>query len=331
MSAPRRVRLPPQTLRVTTAGREEHGLEFAGQVPGEALGGGQRRRGVDEPAEPGFEPSAGRREAVLADAAGVAAGPQGEGVLQDRLHGGGPGAVGMIGPQVLAAPQQMRQAGLVGRVLETAIRHPSVPHQHAREVGAEHRRRVGEPAAGADGVDRRLRGGERPQPVAGRVHAPAGLVGRDHRAAADLLAQRRIRGRGRVGRAVQQSDQAAFGHVQSEPGPQHAGGLPQRQARLGVQFGGQRGDVRPPLHAGRAERIGGLQGVPALHAPPALRATAHLDVEAAHQGAHVRHVFLILRRHPLHGDGAAAVRARLRGGRRMGLVHPGRRSADQRK
>ena len=215
----------------------------------------------------------------------------------------------------------------MGRVREAAIRHPSVPHQHAREVGAEHRRRVGEPAAGADGVDRRLRGGERPQPVAGRGHAPAGLVGRDHRAAADLLAQRRIRGRRRVGRAVQQSDQAAPGHVQSEPGPQHAGGLLQRQARLGVQFGGQRGDVRPPLHAGRAERIGGLQGVPALHAPPALRVAAHLDVEAAHQGAHVRHVFLILRRHPLHGDVAAAVGARLRGGRRMGLVHPGRRPA----
>ena len=41
------------------AQEEEHGLEFAGQVPGEALGGGQRRRGVDQPAEPGFEPSAG--------------------------------------------------------------------------------------------------------------------------------------------------------------------------------------------------------------------------------------------------------------------------------
>ena len=64
-----------------------------------------------------------------------------------------------------------------------------------------------------------------------------------------------------------------------------------------------------------------------LHAPPVLRATAHLDVEAAHQRAQVRHVFLILLRHPVHGDVAAAVGARLRGGRRMGLVHPGRRPA----
>ena len=93
---------------------EEHGGEFAVQMLGEALGGGQRRRGVDEPAEPGFEPAAGRRETVLADAAGVAARPQVEGVQKDRLHGGGPGAVGMIVPQVLAAPQEMGQAGLVG-------------------------------------------------------------------------------------------------------------------------------------------------------------------------------------------------------------------------
>ena len=98
------------------AQEEEHGLEFAGQVPGEALGGGQRRRGVDEPAEPGFEPAAGRREAVLADAAGVAAGPQGEGVLQDRLHGGGPGAVGMIGPQDL----QRRSSSLLRAILHAS-------------------------------------------------------------------------------------------------------------------------------------------------------------------------------------------------------------------
>ena len=42
---------------------------------GIALGGGQRRRGGDQPAEPGFESTAGRCEAVLANAADVAARP----------------------------------------------------------------------------------------------------------------------------------------------------------------------------------------------------------------------------------------------------------------
>ena len=72
-------------------------------------------------------------------------------------------------------------------------------HQHAGEVGAEHRSGVGEPAAVADGVDRRLRRGECPQPVAHGVHTPAGLIRCDHRTVADLLAQRRV-GRRRRGR-----------------------------------------------------------------------------------------------------------------------------------
>ena len=46
----------------------------------------------------------------------------------------------------------------------------------------------------------------------------------------------------------------------------------------------------------------------ALDAPPALRAVADLDVEAPHNGPHHREVFLILRRHALYCDRAAAIR-----------------------
>ena len=78
------------------AQEEEHGRKFVGQVLGEALGVGQRRRRVDQPAEPGGESAAGRRQTVLADVAGVAAVPQGEAILQDRLHLAGPGTVRVI-------------------------------------------------------------------------------------------------------------------------------------------------------------------------------------------------------------------------------------------
>ena len=217
--------------------------------------------------------------------------------------------------------QEVGQARLMRRLLEAAIGHPTVPHQHAGEVGAENRRRLGEPPAVADGIDRRLRGGERPQPVEDRVHPPAGLIRRDHRTAADLLAQRRIRGRRRVGGAVQQLDQAALGHRQSELGPQNADDLLQRHAQLGVQLDDQRGDVRAQLSGSRAQRVGGLQGVPALHAPLTLRAVAHLDVEAPHEGTHLGQVFLILRRHTVQRDRAAAVRTARRGRRHVGLVN----------
>ena len=164
-------------------------------------------------------------------------------------------------------------------------------------------------------------GGECPQPVAERVHTPARLIRRDHRTAADLPAQRRIRGRRRVGGAVQQLDQAALGHVQAELGLQNADDLLHRHAQLGVELGDQRGDVRTQLRAGRAQRVGGLQGVPALHAPLTLRAVAHLDVEAPHEGTHLRQVFLILRRHTVQRDRAAAVRTGRRGRRRIRLVN----------
>ena len=76
------------------AQEEEHGRKFVGQVLGEALGVGQRRRRVDQPAEPGGQSAAGRRQTVFADVAGVAAVPQGEAILQDRLHLAGQGLYG---------------------------------------------------------------------------------------------------------------------------------------------------------------------------------------------------------------------------------------------
>ena len=118
MSAPWRVRLPPHTLRMTTAGRmacfgapvggvergvpqeQEHGREFGGQVRRKALGVVERRRGVDQPTEPGGESAAGRGHRVLAQFSRVAAVPQVEAGPQDRLHLARPATVGMNPPAV---------------------------------------------------------------------------------------------------------------------------------------------------------------------------------------------------------------------------------------
>ena len=81
------------------------------------------------------------------------------------------------------------------------------------------------------------------------------------------------------------------------------------------------------LHAGRAQRVGGLQHVAALHPPLTLRAVADLDVEAPHDRAHHGQLFLILRRHAGHFDRAAAVRTRRRNRRRVGFVDPRRARA----
>ena len=123
---------------------------------------------------------------------------------------------------------------------------------------------------------------------------------------------------------MQQPDQGALGHSQAEPCPRDADDLLQRHALFDMQFNDQRGDVRTRLDGGRAQRVGSLKRVPALHAPPAVRAAADLDVEAPHEGPHRRHVFLPLLRRAGHRDRPAAVRAGRRGRRRVDLVRPRR-------
>ena len=77
----------------------------------------------------------------------------------------------------------------------------------------------------------------------------------------------------------------------------------------------------PSCRTGRPQRVGDLQSVPALHAPLTLRAMAHLDVEAPHEGTHLGQVFLVLRRPAGNLDRAAAVRTGRRGRRRVRLVN----------
>ncbi len=86
---------------------EEHGRELGGQVRREALGVSERRRCVDQPSEAGGESAAGRGHAVLAQLSRVAAVSQVEAGLQNCLHLAGPGIVGIIFPEVLAALEQV--------------------------------------------------------------------------------------------------------------------------------------------------------------------------------------------------------------------------------
>ena len=87
-----------------------------------------------------------------------------------------------------------------------------------------------------------------------------------------------------------------------------------------MQLDDQRGDVRTQLRAGRPQRVGSLQPVPALDAPLTLRAVAHLDLEVTNDRFDLRELFLILRSHVAARNRAAAVRTRRRDRRRVRLV-----------
>jgi hypothetical protein len=98
--------------------------------------------------------------------AGVVGVAEGERVLKDAAHrvrGVGLAPVG-VGDQLPAAAQQVRQAALVARVREAAIRRPAVAFQHAGIVLAEHLGGVLVAPPACDTVDGDLVADERPQP-----------------------------------------------------------------------------------------------------------------------------------------------------------------------
>src|SRR5206468_3359898 len=70
---------------------------------------------------------------------------------------------------------------------------------------------------------------------------------------------------------------------------------------------------------GGSQGVGGLQGVPPLHAPAATTATADVDVELADQGTS-RDLGLILGGDLGLADGATALRANLRQGCLQDLI-----------
>ena len=100
------------------------------------------------------------------------------------------------------------------------------------------------------------------------------------------------------------------------------------EAALFIEDHGERDGLRAELHGRGAERIGGLQRMPALHAAVTLPALADRDTKFMHDGALHRQVFLVLRDDAAAPHGSAAVRT-LRGQRRVvGHVDARRRAAD---
>ena len=107
----------------------------------------------------------------------------------------------------------------------------------------------------------------------------------------------------------------------TELGLQQVRDLGQRRSQVRVQPHDQGDGLWTQLHAGRSQRIGGLQPVATLHAPTTVGAVANLDVEAPHDGAHHPEVFLVLRGHAGHHQRSAAVGTRRRHRRPVSFVN----------
>ena len=301
----------------------EHGSELAVEMGGEALGGRQGGRRVEESSEAREQAPAGHGEAVLGDRVRLPSITECEGVGEDRLHAGCPRTARMIRGQGARSAHQVRQTRLMQRRREAAIRRPPVSHQDAVKVGAQHLGRLVEAAPVAHAIHRSLRRGKRPQPVPHRADPPAGLVGAHDGTAADLCAQRGVGRGGHAGRAMQHLHEPPGRHRQPEALPQECGHLGEWHADLLVQARNQCDGARPQVDVGGPHRVRGLQRMATLHAAPALCALPDGHMKAPDDRPDDGEIFLVLRRHALQCHHPAAPRTRRRERGLVGRINPG--------
>ena len=301
----------------------EHGSELAVEMGGDALGGRQGGRRVEESSEARAQAPAGHGEAVLGDRVRLPSITECEGVGEDRLHAGCPRTARMIRGQGARSAHQVRQTRLMQRRREAAIRRPPVSHQDAVKVGAQHLGRLVEAAPVANAIHRSLRRGKRPQPVPHRADPPAGLVGAHDGTAADLCAQRGVGRGGHAGRAMQHLHEPPGRHRQPEALPQECGHLGEWHADLLVQARNQCDGARPQVDVGGPHRIRGLQRMATLHAAPALCALPDGHMKAPDDRPDDGEIFLVLRRHALQCHHPAAPRTRRRERGLVGRINPG--------
>ena len=103
----------------------------------------------------------GHGEAMLGDRVRVPPIAKRQGVGEDGLHVGRPGAPWMVDAECATPAEQMCQTALVQRVGEAAIGRPAIANQDPGEVGAQDRGRVVKAAPGTNRIHGGLGGRER--------------------------------------------------------------------------------------------------------------------------------------------------------------------------
>jgi hypothetical protein len=121
--------------RIRFEQKGEDRWEFDGEMGGEALGDARATGPIDERVELVLQMPTRNRDAVRRDVPMLIVVPDPQRVLKDPLHAWGKAAFLMVPDQRPTAPQQMREARLMERVLEPSIGRPAVAHEDTTEGG----------------------------------------------------------------------------------------------------------------------------------------------------------------------------------------------------
>ena len=125
-----------------------------------------------------------------------------------------------------------------------------------------------------------LGGRKRPQPVQHGADAPAYLIGTDDGTPADLGTQVCVRRGGHARRAMQGLDEAARRDPEPEAVTQQRRDLLERYAHVFMQEHHKSHGSRSEVHISGSQRVGGLQGMPALDPSTTGDTAANFHVES---------------------------------------------------
>ena len=151
--------------------------------------------------------------------------------------------------------------------------------------------------------------------------APAGLIGTDDGTPADLGTQVCVRRGGHARRAMQGLDEAARRDPEAEAVTQQRRDLLERHAHVFMQEHHKSHGSRSEVHIGGSQRVGGLQGMPAVDPSTTGDTAANFHVESPDDRPNHREIFLILGGNAHHVQRAPTIRARRRERRVGGHVH----------
>ena len=200
----------------------------------------------------------------------------------------------MMGRDPATTAEQMRETRLVRGDGELAIGRPAIADQDAGEVGAQDVGSLLEASAGLNAIDGRGRRRNSPERLQHAGDLPPRFIRTHHRTAAHLRTQRLVGGLGLPGGGIDGVDKPLRVTVRPYNCWSSVTILPNERPSCLLSTTTNAMTCAPSCAADRAQRIGGLQRMPALHAPMALAIAAHVHIELTDDHPRDREFFLIV-------------------------------------
>ena len=236
--------------------------------------------------QPTLQPPNCHRHAVLRHFPLVSAVSQIEGILDQcfDLPGKMNRAANRTLQKIATAPENMRQALLLGRFEEVVVRRPPIVNNGSSVFGPQHFLGNLESTAWLDHLSGRFRAHKCPQPLKQTANFPTRPVRIDNRTLSNHNQDRTVNIPTALGRSQHDLSRATTRELDAKGTDEKVRNLSMGMPGDLVQLDCQGLRLRSKLAGGSSQSVGGLQGMASLNPTVTTEAMANFDVEAAADG-----------------------------------------------